>query len=63
MNGGFNGYVSNIWYYNYALGIANIQSLVKNGPSTVINNPNYKSSDPSYLSLKWFLSGNNDQYN
>jgi hypothetical protein len=63
MNGGFNGYISNIWYYNYALGIGNIQQLIKNGPSTVISTPTYKSTDPSYLSLKWFLTGNNDQYN
>jgi spermidine/putrescine transport system permease protein len=34
MNGGFNGYISNLWYYNYALGTAAIQRIAANGPNT-----------------------------
>jgi hypothetical protein len=30
MNGGFDGYISNLWYYNYALGTSAIQSIVDN---------------------------------
>ena len=28
MNGGFDGYISNLWYYNYSLGTAAIQNIV-----------------------------------
>ena len=64
MNGGFNGYISNLWYYNYALGTAAIQNLVNKGPNTKMvgtNGMNVK--DTSYLSLRWFLNGSNDMYN
>jgi hypothetical protein len=33
MNGGFDGYISNLWYYNYALGTAAIQNLAEKGPN------------------------------
>ena len=64
MNGGFNGYISNLWYYNYALGTAAIQNLVHKGPNTKMvgtNGMNVK--DTSYLSLRWFLNGSNDMFN
>jgi hypothetical protein len=28
MNGGFDGYISDLWYHNYALGTAEIQKTV-----------------------------------
>jgi len=64
MNGGFAGNISNLWYYNYALGTAAIQSIVSNGPNTKMigaNGMNDKSRD--YLSLRWFLYGSNDSFN
>jgi hypothetical protein len=64
MNGGFNGYISNLCYYNYALGTAAIQRLVSKGPNTNMigsNGINEKSAD--YFSLRWFFYGSNDMYN
>ena len=56
MNGGFDGYISNLWYYNYALGTAEIQNIVNRGPNTkliagsnITDNKMY-----NYLSLRWF---------
>jgi hypothetical protein len=63
-NGGFAGYISNLWYYNYALGTAEIARLVNKGPNTYMktsNGVNIKSRD--YLSLRWFFYGMGDGYN
>jgi hypothetical protein len=60
-NGGFSGYTSNLWYYNYALGTSDISRLVAKGPNT-----NMKGSssmvlkNPNYLSLRWFFYGSQD---
>jgi hypothetical protein len=64
MNGGFNGYISNLWYYNYALGTSAIQSISASGPNTKMigsNGMNLKNAD--YLSLRWYFYGANDSYN
>jgi hypothetical protein len=63
-NGGFSGYISNLWYYNYALGITEISKLIKKGPNTYMsssNNLNINSHD--YLSLRWFFYGMGDSFN
>ena len=60
MNGGFNGYISNLWYYNYALGTAAIQNISEKGPNTKMigsNGMNDKFFD--YLSLRWFFYPSN----
>ena len=63
-NGGFDGYVSNLWYYNYALGTAAINSLVNSGPNTTIVSSNGLSEKFSkYLSLRWYFYGNENGYN
>lgn len=59
-DGGFSGYVSNLWYYNRALGIYEINNLVEKGPN--INMIGGKGSaldlkNPDYLSIRWFLYG------
>ena len=33
MNGGFSGYTSNLWYWDYGLGTSHIQSIVDQGPN------------------------------
>jgi hypothetical protein len=64
MNGGFNGYISNLWYYNNALGVLSIQELVKKGPNTsMIDNSGLNLKDPNYLSLRWYFDGSGDEYN
>ena len=57
-NGGFSGYLSNLWYYNKALGTTAIQNLVNKGPNTKSASG---STDPvadtntDYLSLRWYF--------
>ena len=62
--GGFDGYISNLWYYDYALGTAQIQRLVTSGANTkVASNSNINLTKPDYLSLKWYFAGSEDMYN
>ena len=63
-NGGFDGKISNLWYYNYALGTADIQNISNIGPNTTIASSSgldLKNND--YLSLRWFYAGSGDMYN
>jgi hypothetical protein len=61
MNGGFNGYISNLWYYNYSLGTAAIQKIIANGPNTkMIGSTGINDASRDYLSLRWFFYGDND---
>ena len=64
MNGGFDGYISNLWYHNYALGTAAIQKISENGPNTkMIGSNAINDSYFNYLSLRWFFYGAGDSYN
>jgi len=63
MNGGFSGYISNLWYYNYALGTAAIQNLYKNGPNTKMIGSTGINDRADYLSLRWFFYGAGDSFN
>jgi len=66
MNGGFNGYISNLWYYNYALGTTEIQQLSEQGPNTKligISSSAISNNVFDYLSLRWFFYGAGDAYN
>jgi len=57
-NGGFSGYISNLWYYNYALGTNEIQRIIKKGPNReTIGSDSMNSDNASYLSLRWFFYG------
>ena len=63
-NGGFAGYISNLWYYNYALGTAAISNLVKRGPNTKMKGSNgINIKNNNYLSLRWFFYGSEDTFN
>ena len=64
-NDGFPGYISNLWYYKYALSIGEIQRLNYFGPSKIAANISGsfdKKVDPDYLSLRWYFGGAGDQY-
>jgi len=66
MNGGFNGYISNLWYHNYALGTSEIQKISEKGPNTkmVGSSSNAISNNMfDYLSLRWFFYGTGDMFN
>lgn len=65
MNGGFSGYTSGLQYFNTALGVNEIQSIVEKGPNlNLIGNSAsaMTDKDADYLSLRWYFSGNNDMY-
>ena len=63
-NGGFDGYVSNLQYYNYALGTAAIQRIVAKGPNTnLIGNNGLLDKARDYLSMRWFFFGAGDTFN
>ena len=64
MNGGFAGNISNLWYYNYSLGTAAIQSIAEGGPNTkMIGSNGMNDKMFNYLSLRWFFYGAGDGYN
>ena len=62
LNSGFDGYISNLRYYNYALGTSAIQSITQIGPNikTVDNSPGsgMASKYSKYFSLNWYFAGN-----
>jgi hypothetical protein len=65
LNGGFDGYISNLTYYNYGLSIAAIQGIIAKGANTSLigNNDGMNMKGSNYLSLRWFLNNSNDGYN
>jgi hypothetical protein len=63
-NGGFSGYVSNLWYYSHALGASSIADLYKNGPNRkMVGTGGMEFGKPDYLSLRWYFYGNENMYN
>lgn len=63
MNGGFSGYISDLRYFNSALGTAQIQGIVDKGPNLTMTGKNVTDNKPKYLSLRWFFMGEKDGYN
>jgi hypothetical protein len=56
MNGGFDGFISNLTYYAYACSVSEIQKIVNNQPNTtIIGNSGYSDTLADYLSLRWYL--------
>ena len=59
-NGGFDGNISNFRYYNYALGVNEIQQIVSYGPNTsIIDNTSgsaLQSNFNRFFSLDWYLN-------
>ena len=67
MNGGFNGFISNLQYFNYSLGTAAIHNIAQKGPNKKLLNVYGEGIQdktmPDYLSLRWYFNGNGDMYN
>jgi hypothetical protein len=64
MNGGFDGYVSNLWYYDYALGTAEINRIAVKGPNTkMVGSTGMNVKNSKYLSMRWYLTGTEDGFN
>ena len=59
LNGGFDGYISNLQYYNYSLGMNVINQIVSKGPSLTIvssdNSAGLTTKDVKYLATRWFV--------
>ena len=55
MNGGYNGFTSNLKYWNYALDVAQIQRYVNKGPNMEMKETDMTESEPRYFSLRWFF--------
>ena len=56
-NGGFNGFISNLRYYDRALDPGEIMSIVSSGPSLKLSSLEKSDleSSPNYLSLDWYF--------
>jgi hypothetical protein len=59
MNGGFSGYISNLRYFNEALGTTAIDGIVDTGPNLKMGEGGTSISEnkPNYLSMRWFFHG------
>lgn len=57
MNGGFDGYISELQYFNRDIGLAKILSIVSTGPNMKMNSDDLTTTKPQYLSTRWFNSG------
>lgn len=55
MNGGFSGYTSDLWYYDYALSTSELQALVDKGPNMTLLGDSMLDGVPKYFSLRWFF--------
>ena len=56
MNGGFGGNLSNLKYYNYAIGTFEINNIVTDGPNLkMAEDTNINNSAPAYISSQWFF--------
>ena len=59
-DGGFRGNLSNLRYYNYAIGTYEIDKITSDGPNiTMAENSNIKNAAPQYLSSDWYFNDNN----
>ena len=58
-DGGFDGFLSNLKYYDYSIGTFEINQIVSSGPNlTMDEDSNLKMSNPYYLSTKWMFGEN-----
>lgn len=58
MNGGFDGYISLLKYYNKAIGIGEIQSILRDGPDLNMKEDDLTTSKPQYLAQRWYFNDN-----
>ena len=59
-DGGFNGYISDLWYFNHSLGPGEISNLVRKGPNMKMSDSGEDLSinKADFLSLRWYFYGN-----
>ena len=57
LDGGFQGYISDLWYHNYALTTREIININDGGPNLKTDESSYGTQyAPPYFSLKWYLN-------
>ena len=57
LNGGFSGFMSNLKYYNYAIGTFEIDNITSKGPNLkMAHDSNIEKSKPYYLSNQWYFN-------
>jgi len=60
MNGGFPGNLSNLKYYNYAIGIFEIDKIYNLGPNlNILNNSGLTNKNANYLAERWYFNETN----
>jgi hypothetical protein len=57
-NGGFSGSISDLRYFNSAIGTNQIQTIIDNGPNMTPISQSLLNSKPRYLSTRWFFADN-----
>lgn len=57
-NGGFSGFISDLRYFNYAINIPEINSIMRRGPDLKTNERAIDKSFPPYLSSSWYTNTN-----
>ena len=62
MNNGFDGYISNLAYYDRAISAPDVREILQNGPnvkmvSTPTGNSSTNRNNLDYLSLRWYFYG------
>lgn len=63
-NGGFDGYISNLWYYAEAIGVSKIAEINRRGPNRkMLGQSGMEDKKRDFLSLRWYFYGNRDMYN
>jgi len=55
LNGGFEGSISKLQYFAYAVGANKIQSIIKDGPNLKSLDESVSQTDVNYLSFRWFF--------
>ena len=55
MNDGFKGNLSNLRYFNHAVGTNEIERIALDGPNLKRTGPDVLSSTPPYLGTRWYL--------
>ena len=58
-NNGFDGQLSNLRYYNYAINALEINSIANSGPNMKVDNT-VGMSAPPYLSTNWYFNNGNN---
>ena len=59
MNGGFNGNISNLWYYNYAIGTKEVNDINGAGANTTVASTSSINGSlvPNYTPISYYFTG------